>query len=124
MTQVKEWSNKQLDVALAKLCGYEIYAEEFSVSHELVVRYEDPSAIKGLKFFSPCTDAAASLEVQTKAIEVSADKYVSNLDALVNPELIQEGWGNHEIARLLTASPREMAEAAYITFQEVKRLVD
>ncbi|MEC4566750.1 hypothetical protein L8C07_12410 [Paenibacillus sp. CMAA1739] len=61
-----------------------------------------------------CTDPAASLEVQAKAIEVSADKYVSNLDVIVNPDTIGD-WTNDEIAKLLIATPRKRAEAAYIT---------
>jgi hypothetical protein len=118
MTQVQEWSNKQIDVALAKLCGYEIYAEEFSLSHELVVRYVDAKGLNGLRFFSPSTDPAASLEVQTAAIVKDAEKYMRNLaavrwvrqDAAEMTELSLIG-----AADLHLASPRERAEAAYIT---------
>ncbi|MEC4569328.1 hypothetical protein L8C07_25615 [Paenibacillus sp. CMAA1739] len=60
------------------------------------------------------SDPAASLEVQAKAIEVSADKYVSNLDVIVNPDTIGD-WTNDEIAKLLIATPRKRAEAAYMT---------
>ncbi|OMD69170.1 hypothetical protein BSK48_16980 [Paenibacillus odorifer] len=114
MTQVQNKTNQQLNMVLAELMGWkniEGHAGDYLHDSGRWLR----SHIRDY-----CTDPAASLEVEAKAIEVSADRYVSNLDALVNPEPIQEGWGNHEIARLLTASPRERAEAAYITLQGAK----
>ncbi|MDP9676247.1 hypothetical protein J2W97_002242 [Paenibacillus jamilae] len=85
-------TDQQLNVTLAELTGFP--------ADKLTPNY--------------CNDAAASLEVQAKAIEVSADKYVSNLDVIVNPDTIGD-WTNDEIAKLLSATPRKRAEAAYMT---------
>ncbi|MEK5374235.1 hypothetical protein [Paenibacillus sp. FSL P2-0173] len=61
-----------------------------------------------------CNDPAASLEVQAKAIEVDAASYVQNLQEIK--------WGHMftetllvRIAELINASPRQRAEAAYMT---------
>jgi hypothetical protein len=61
-----------------------------------------------------CSNLAASLEVQAKAIEVDAASYVQNLQEIK--------WGHMftetlllRIAELINASPRERAEAAYMT---------
>jgi len=100
MTQVKEWTKERLNIALSKLMG-RTEPTAVMVNYDMISKY--------------CEDPAASLEVQAKAIEVSADKYVSNLDGIINPIAMQNNWRNHEIAHLLTGSPRERAEAAYIT---------
>ncbi|WP_339316901.1 hypothetical protein [Paenibacillus sp. FSL R10-2734] len=120
MTQVKDMTDQQLNVSLAKMCGYEIYAEEFSVKYEVVVRYESPSSFKGLKFFIPCNDAADSLEVEAKALDQNAAAYIHHLDFRVIPSGCRDKWGYDEVKALLTASPRERAEAAYITLSSVK----
>lgn len=58
--------------------------------------------------------ALADLEVQAKAIEVDAREYVRNLQEL-KWECSFSGISMKKAAELLTASPRERAEAAYIT---------
>jgi hypothetical protein len=59
-----------------------------------------------------CTDPAASLEVEQAAIKVST-RYVDTLVEVMKPENM--AYSRACVAELLTASPRERAEAAYIT---------
>lgn len=64
-----------------------------------------------------CGDPAASLEVQTAAIKVST-RYVDTLVEVMKPENM--AYSRACVAELLTATPRERAEAAYITLQGAK----
>ena len=66
-----------------------------------------------------CNNPTASLEVQAKAIEVSAEKYVQALQISTSVCAVMQN-SRKDIAVLLTASPRERAEAAYITLSSVK----
>ncbi|WP_158451777.1 hypothetical protein [Paenibacillus polymyxa] len=62
-----------------------------------------------------CTDPAASLEVQAKALEVSYVKYCEELRKVTNPT---GKWYSDAIelgASLLGATARQRAEAAYMT---------
>jgi hypothetical protein len=98
MTQVKEWSNAELNRALAELMG---------------------------KWIGDCcTDPAASLEVEQAAIKADAVEYMRNLAAVK--------WGRQDAgemtelslvgaADLHLVSPRERAEAAYITLSQVHK---
>ncbi len=63
-----------------------------------------------------CKDTAASLEVQAKAIEIDDDLYVRELGR-VRGERYAEYYKTSSIAKILNASPRERAEAAYLTFK-------
>jgi hypothetical protein len=109
MTQI-QLTDQRLNRALAELMGW-----------KELVEYDD-GAIYG---FPPddrwsnrvpnyCTDPAASLEVQIKAIEADHKNYILNLTEIVGA---QHPTLDLYIAALLTASPRERAEAAYITLQ-------
>lgn len=65
-----------------------------------------------------CTDPAASLEVQTKAIEVNEANYFSQLLSLKG---IPTSHSILDAFRAIAcANPRERAEAAYMTIQAVK----
>jgi hypothetical protein len=127
MTQVKEWSNAELNRKLAELMGYTVYhREDLGLDF---YRLTDPSGIAVQGFFNGqrdteeeawldiphfCSDPAASLEVQAKAIEVSAGEYVINLQ-----KVVYTGNINETISALLNATPRERAEAAYLTMQQI-----
>ncbi|WP_339814589.1 hypothetical protein [Paenibacillus sp. FSL R5-0928] len=119
MTQVKDMTDQQLNRALAELMGW----------NELV-EYDD-GAVYGFppddrwsnRVPSYCNDSAASLEVEKSAIVAKAVEYMRNLAAIK--------WGRQDTeemteislvgaADLHTASPRERAEAAYITLSSVK----
>ncbi|MEK5417056.1 hypothetical protein [Paenibacillus sp. FSL L8-0708] len=123
MTQVKEWSNQQLNRALAELMGWTDFKEDGHGGMWATA----PDFLWTNKMPDYCTDPAASLEVQAKAKEVDAKMYVWNLSIVkwkdaVEPEEI-DGWESinlEDIGDLLTASPRERAEAAYMTLQGAK----
>ncbi|WP_146753345.1 hypothetical protein [Paenibacillus polymyxa] len=69
--------------------------------------------------WQPSSDPAASLEVQAKAIEVDAERYVKNLANSTGANVHWDGCeGNMSptgVAWMVSASPRERAEAAYMT---------
>ncbi len=108
MTQVKEWSNPELNRKLAELMGYTIKklgSEDFAFAPDY------------------CTDPAASLEVQARALDFDCREYIRNLtirtlgdeakDIAFDTTLYSVKYLG--LKRLLLATPRERAEAAYIT---------
>lgn len=107
MTQVKDMTDQQLNMALAELMGY------------TVDKGRPGRVLKGNMSSMPtdyCTDPAASLEVQAKAIEVDASNFINRLAWIVRDRISGDmEWTNNDIAVLLNASPRERAKAAYIT---------
>jgi hypothetical protein len=107
MTQVKDMTDQQLNMALAELMGY------------TVDKGRPGRVLKGNMSSMPtdyCNDPAASLEVQAKAIEVDASNFINRLAWIVRDRISGDmEWTNNDIAVLLNASPRERAEAAYIT---------
>ncbi|WP_342479482.1 hypothetical protein [Paenibacillus sp. FSL F4-0097] len=121
MTQVKDMIDEKLDFALAEQLGW-VNAWD---GIRLLWLDGKTNEFRGkVTDWHPSTDPAASLEVQAKAIEVDAKMYVWNLSIVkwkdaVEPEDI-DGWESinlEDIGDLLTATPRERAEAAYITLQ-------
>ncbi|MGV6934084.1 hypothetical protein ACWA2B_00910 [Paenibacillus sp. CMM36] len=69
--------------------------------------------------WQPSSDPTASLEVQVAAIRVNAKKYFNHLERCIHPGLAelpdQENWLAFEVAEIVRASPRQRAEAAYMT---------
>ncbi|MEK3717947.1 hypothetical protein [Paenibacillus sp. FSL R7-0333] len=135
MTQVKEWSNQELNRRLAELMGYTVidfsYADDpdnydyFKVVNEAGEQFgEDRDSEEEAWDEVPnySGNAAASLEVQTAAIVKDPENFMRNLvavrwdrqDAAEMKELSLVG-----AADLHLASPRERAEAAYITLSQV-----
>lgn len=107
MTQVQAMTNQQLNMELALLMGY-----------TKDKRY--PGRVtRGNTVTMPndyCNYPAASLEVEKRAIEVDYKAYLKNMQML--------RWNRSssrlslwDAANLMLASPRERAEAAYITLQ-------
>ncbi|MFC7560574.1 hypothetical protein ACFQY3_18945 [Paenibacillus farraposensis] len=96
MIDMLDMTNQQLNVALAELTGFP--------ADKLTPNY--------------CNDPAASLEVQAKAIEVDAEGYVNKLTTIVDACIF---WSSDccmdpiGVTWLMTATPRERAEAAYMT---------
>ncbi|OME58202.1 hypothetical protein BSK59_08440 [Paenibacillus odorifer] len=136
MTQVKDKTDQQLNRALAELMGWRVIQSHTAETgggspyYQLVApgyggrHYREPEDTwKSVPDY--CTDPAASLEVQAKAIADNKLIYLNALLSLVSPgEDIQFGLGGSmEVvgynidgtSAMLTASPRERAEAAYIT---------
>jgi hypothetical protein len=124
MTQVKDMTDQQLNRALAELMGYKVRLK--GSCYWLVNPTGEESAnpfgrnseeIAWTWVPDYCTDPAASLEVQAKAIEVDYKAYLRNMQML--------RWNRSssrlslwDAANLMLASPRERAEAAYITLQK------
>lgn len=105
MTQVKEWSNQELNRNLAAEMNYIPLSnawDDYHQCHGMIPRWS--------------SDPAASLEVQTAACKVDGERYIWEL-------AIIQGWVGGKIisrkegVRIATATPRERAEAAYITLQ-------
>lgn len=66
-----------------------------------------------------CVDRNVSFEAQDKALEVSYVKYCEELKKSTTPN--KWYWYSHAIelaAALLSATPRQRAEAAYMTLRE------
>lgn len=125
MTQVKEWSNQELNRALAELMGNKIGRK---VDYGFKPEYDcDVIALPNDSYkFIPdyCTDASATAVLQARAIVVNEFQYIENLAAITQAD---RAWGFEDgkmqtqgISWLLNASPRERAEAAYITLQGAK----
>lgn len=124
MTQVQTMTNQELNRALAELMGFEVQVSEGETEYFAVVfngwtygmwSITEEEAWKDAPDY--CTDPAASLEVQTAAIAKDFTRYINELDTIVNPFDLFSHVG---IAALLTAKPRQRAEAAYITLSQVR----
>lgn len=132
MTQVQTMTNPELNRALAELMGFEVKGSEGETEYFAVVfngwtygmwSITEEEAWKDAPDY--CTDPGASLEVQTAAIAKDKLAYLNKLLSMVSPiDDIQFGLGGamevvgyniDGTAAIATASPRERAEAAYIT---------
>ncbi|MEK5417280.1 hypothetical protein [Paenibacillus sp. FSL L8-0708] len=113
MTQVKDKTDQQLNRALAELMGWTDFKEDGHGGMWATA----PDFRWTNKMPDYCTAPAASLEVQVKAIEVDAQGYLYNLATVVNGYEAADIWEDDEIISMLKATPRERAEAAYITLQ-------
>ncbi|OMD08378.1 hypothetical protein BJP50_07245 [Paenibacillus odorifer] len=92
--------------------------------------HDTDKGFRQVDFWEPTTCQSDSSEVQAKAIEANKLIYLNALLSLVSPgEDIQFGLGGSmEVvgynidgtSAMLTASPRERAEAAYVTIQVEK----
>jgi hypothetical protein len=124
--QVQTLTDQELNRKLAELMGYTV--EKIENFHRLIspvgkvgwAEISEEIAWNNAPFY--CTDPAASLEVQTKAIEVDAELYLKTLSAIVygtTYDKVEEYdlIALIEVKHLLLSSPRERAEAAYMTLQ-------
>ncbi|OMD66030.1 hypothetical protein BSK62_13260 [Paenibacillus odorifer] len=133
MTQVKDKTDQQLNRALAELMGYTVYHYDKDVAERCYFELTAPDGYPEIVFGGEriteleawadvpnyCNDPAASLEVQAKAIEVDGVGYIRNLE-IAKWKKIMAPLARKEVSVLLTASPRERAEAAYISLQGAK----
>jgi hypothetical protein len=123
VTQVKDKTDQQLNRALAELMGYTVKPSTQSGVFSLMmggkIKATSNAPEELIWSYAPdyCTDPAASLEVQAKAIEVDAELYVRYLNLLFCSDHVWDALYPDQISKLLNASHRERAEAAYITLQ-------
>jgi hypothetical protein len=140
MTQVKEWSNQELNRKLAELMGYSVtdfsYADDHDNYDYFTVVNEDGEHFGEARVSEEdaweevpdyCTDPAASLEVQTAAIAKDGIQYLHNLSDIVEPDEPNYKQEDETVAytfehtvKLLAASPRERSEAAYMVLSQVR----
>lgn len=116
MTQVKDKTDQQLNRVLAELMGWTDFKEDGHGGMWATA----PDFRWTNKMPDYCTDPAASLEVQAKAIEVDAQWYLNALSQVVNGYIPEDTWEDDGIIAMINSSPRERAEAAYITLSSVK----
>jgi len=122
MTQVKDKTDQQLNRALAELMGYTIKSLPIGENGRKLYALVTPSGRERLSTYTIdsayldapdyCNDPSASLEVQAKALEVNHKGYILQLG-----ERTRRGRSDLDemFKDMLNASPRERAEAAYIT---------
>jgi hypothetical protein len=124
MTQVKDMIDEKLDFALADQLGW---VNAWDGVRLVWLDGKTNEFRRKVTDWHPSTDPAASLEVEKVAIEHDFDAYVQNLaivkwgepDDDIEDTAVWNKTMRYSIAELLTASPRERAEAAYITLQGV-----
>ncbi|MGW8439938.1 hypothetical protein ACWGXJ_02880 [Paenibacillus sp. S33] len=123
---VKDMTDQHLNEELAKWLGYTMvfvggepkYARVISPEGKLVGKTNtDTTKAWAGAIPNYCNDPAASLEVQAAAIELDRVAYVNNLyEACYEFKRVKDSvWDEINIAFLLNASPRQRAEAAYLT---------
>ncbi|MBY7736300.1 hypothetical protein [Paenibacillus polymyxa] len=103
MIDMLDMTNEHLNIQLAKIMG-NVKMDVAAVFYGHVPQY--------------CTNPFASLEVQARAIELDAEGYVLNLSNQVAESLLRKTTSPYYgtlVSRMLNVSPRERAEAAYMT---------
>ncbi|MEK4108150.1 hypothetical protein NST28_29205 [Paenibacillus sp. FSL R10-2791] len=121
-------TDQQLNRALAELMGWTVEIGPVTRLWRLMkdgkIKATSGESEELMWSYAPdySNDSAASLEVQAKALELNYKAYIDHLDEFVNTDelTICSEPSYRAIASLLLASPRERAEASYITLQGAK----
>ncbi|WP_059051395.1 hypothetical protein [Paenibacillus senegalimassiliensis] len=113
MTKPQDMSNKQLNISLEVLLG------------AIEDRYREGQVLKGTYSVSPknyAENPANSLMIQERAIAKNGLEYLAHLSEVIEPDepgYQQEGeliaYTLEHTINLLVATPRQRAEAAYMT---------
>lgn len=130
MTEVSKMTDQQLNRALAELMGYHVatfggtpkYHRLLGSAGEFIGKTDSDIRKVWNQAPSYCTDPAASLEVQAAAVAKDGIRYLHNLSDVVEPDEVafqQDGemiaYTLEHTVQLITATPRQRAEAAYMT---------
>ncbi|MEK5415116.1 hypothetical protein [Paenibacillus sp. FSL L8-0708] len=119
MTQVKGMTDQQLNRALAELMGWKlVYRIDGNETNEGTEYWETDKGFRQVDFWEPTTCQSDSSEVQAKAIEVDAQWYLNAISQVVNGYIPEGTWEDDAIIAMINASPRQKAEAAYITLRK------
>ncbi|KAF6576558.1 hypothetical protein JDW19_02490 [Paenibacillus polymyxa] len=116
---VKDMTAQQLNRELAELMGYTV-EKEATGGYALKYNGEDQGKRWMRAVFAweqapdYCTDPAASLEVQAKALKECPEEYIQELLEIVCG-IVYVDTPSYRIAELLAATPRQRVEAAYMT---------
>ncbi|MNW28146.1 hypothetical protein D3C74_49610 [compost metagenome] len=125
---VTDMTDKKLNRAISELLGFHI--EHLNGYYYLCLgkriveltgyQYADEDIWDNAPEY--CTDLDDSMRVQAKAIEVDRVAYVNNLyETCYEFKRVKDSaWDEINIAFLLNASPRQRAEAAYVTLVNQK----
>lgn len=128
-TEVSKMTDAALNRELTELQGYSVkpasanpnwYRRVDPKGREFGIPYKTEE-LAWDEFATPyCTDPAASMEVQAAAIAKRKTAYIEILSDIVRADEWEEGRLGYEgIAKILTATPRQRAEAAYLILREV-----
>ncbi|OKP81615.1 hypothetical protein A3842_11080 [Paenibacillus sp. P3E] len=135
MTQVKEMTNPELNLALALLCGHREISEREDVEQQrqrndyvgsgVVVLYGNHYIVRAngkYGTWDPCSDPAASLEVQTAACAMDKEEYIWNIVLIKwgQSPILFSAVSNSRAADIACATPRERSEAAYMVLSQHK----
>ncbi|MFB5761122.1 hypothetical protein [Paenibacillus medicaginis] len=123
MTQV-QMADGDLNLKLAELMGWKSGGDPNKKRD--FVWWIDENRFRLPEKWNPCTDHTASLEVQAAAIAKDKHGYLNNLAGIITEVYPRDlnwdiVWTNDEIISFITATPRQRAEAAYMTLKEVQR---
>lgn len=129
---VKQLNDSDLADKLAEAMGWKLDDHpaisgtgQWMAEYDYGVFYKQDETYQERLSWEPCDDWEQAHEVQAKAIEVDACMYVSYLSILKSVDIYHIDWSqhridgkyikDHEVADLLTATPRQISEAAYLT---------
>ncbi|MBY3623788.1 hypothetical protein HGO21_30190 [Acinetobacter sp. CUI P1] len=131
--EINSMTDQQLNRALAELMGYTVYHYDKDVPERCYYMLVDPTGdystierpteeIAWLDAPWFTGDPATSLEVQTAACAIDKEGYIRNLVLVKWGEspILYSSVSNSTAADIACATPRERAEAAYITLQGAK----
>lgn len=110
---LKDMSNDDLDLALGPLMGW----KEETVYGDVPVFVEDDGAIRRVLTWRPTTNLEHSKEVQAKAIATNAKAYAYGLTWARYYTTDWKTMTPEKVSDLMNATPREVAEAAYMVFK-------
>lgn len=120
---VQDMTDQQLNQELAALLGYTIKTTNTTIRYYFLYDPEGKRVGKSCaseagtwSLYAPkyCSDPVDSLKVQEAAIETDVAPYVSYLHKIITG-IEEEFYSDVEVADMLTATPRQRAEAAYQT---------
>ncbi|MCM3131866.1 hypothetical protein M3629_03670 [Paenibacillus polysaccharolyticus] len=108
----KKMTDHYLTYQLADLMGYEFHESE-TVPPLFLTRQADGS----LDFFIPCSEYNHVNPIQDKALETDQISYLAHL-IYATGHSYSEGLTYDTAESMLRATPRQRAEAAYMTLKE------
>lgn len=126
MTQVQQMSDAAINRGLTELLGYKVVRDESTGMYRMVnpqgKEFGMSRPTEGLVWheyaYPFSTDPAASMEVQATAIAKNGELYVRRLNLCFMSDHVWDALYPDQIAVLLTATPRQRAEAALMTLRD------
>lgn len=88
--------------------------------YEFGVFYRQDRTMQLRATWNPCDNVEQAREAQAKAIVFDADLYIAYLAEIVNLGKSKKRFNAMDVGLLLLATPRQIAEASYLTLQEAQ----